>query len=73
MEGHRDICLAHSGGGWAIKGNDKDGIPLCHGCHSDEHKGHNTFRNMLEMQTGKTWEEHAEETYNRYLGMQNGH
>ena len=66
MEGYKDTCLAHAGGGMAIKGNDKDGIILCDECHKIDHAGHETFKAMLETRTGKTWGQHAEENWDRY-------
>jgi hypothetical protein len=62
-----DVCLAHrSGGGMGKKDHDKCGIALCHECHKMEHTGSSTFRDMLLIKTGKTWEQHAEKHWEKY-------
>jgi len=50
----------------AIKGPDKEGIVLTDKWHKAEHTGPGTFRQMLWITTGKTWEEHAAENWERY-------
>ena len=38
-----DVVPAHKGGGMGIKGHDKEALPLCVSCHSEEHRGQRTF------------------------------
>ena len=61
-----DIVYTHKGGGMAIKGDDREALPLCTFCHETEHRAPKTFWITVRFMTKKSRDQHVKEHRKRY-------